>query len=82
MEKQSKTNNSEKDGNQEKKVLELNHNEYRRLRARLNTYFYLHSGQERGVCPKCGKYIIIDGYVCFGCGYDNSVDRRKQTREN
>lgn len=81
MEKQSKNNNNEKDGNQ-KKILELNHNEYRRLRARLNTYLYLHDGQERGVCPKCGKYIIIDGYVCFGCGYDNSVDRRKRVSEN
>lgn len=82
MENQLKTNNNEKDENQKKKVLELNHDEYRRLRARLNTYFYLHDGQERGVCPKCGKYIIIDGYVCFGCGYDSSIDRPKRVRKN
>lgn len=26
----------------------------------------------RGICPKCGEYIILDGYVCFGCGYDRT----------
>jgi len=25
-----------------------------------------------GLCPVCGKYIIVQGYVCFGCGYDQT----------
>lgn len=80
MEKELKTNNK-KDENQ-KKTLELSPDQYKRLKARLNTYLYLHNYQERGICPKCGKYIIIDGYVCFGCGYDNSIDRWKRAGEN
>ena len=41
--------------------------------AKLRTFNYLHGHESRGVCPKCGKYIIIDGYVCFGCGFDKSA---------
>ncbi len=27
-----------------------------------------------GICPKCGEYRTIDGYVCFGCGHDSSYE--------
>ena len=40
--------------------------------ATLRTFDYLYSCQTKGLCPKCKRYIIIDGYVCFGCGYDSS----------
>ena len=40
------------------------------LQAILNTFYYQNSGSIRGVCPKCGKYMLIDGYVCYGCHYD------------
>ena len=26
----------------------------------------------RGLCPKCKKSVIIDGWVCPCCGYDSS----------
>lgn len=26
----------------------------------------------RGLCPKCGKSVVIDGWVCPCCGYDSS----------
>lgn len=45
-------------------------------KARLNTYNFLHSYQEVCLCPKCKEYIILDGYVCFGCGYDKSDDKK------
>lgn len=72
---------------EEKKiVLELTPEEYKYLHAKLNTFDYWHSGQTRGICPKCGEYIIIDGYVCFGCGFDKSAadweERMKLKREN
>lgn len=38
--------------------------------ARLNTYFDWLGYREVCLCPKCKEYMIIDGYVCFGCGYD------------
>lgn len=41
-------------------------------KAICNSFRYLYSHQMRGICPKCGKYMLIDGYVCFGCGYDYS----------
>lgn len=22
------------------------------------------------LCPVCGNYVLVDGYICFGCGYD------------
>ena len=25
-----------------------------------------------GLCPFCGKAVIISGLVCLNCGYDNS----------
>ena len=28
----------------------------------------------KGLCPKCKKSVIIDGYVCPYCGYDSSDD--------
>ena len=40
------------------------------IQARLNTYYYWLGHKECGICPKCKEYMIIDGYVCFGCGYD------------
>lgn len=24
------------------------------------------------ICPKCGKAMMLDGFVCFNCGYDDS----------
>lgn len=39
-------------------------------KARLNTYYFLHGHQETCICPKCKEFIILDGYVCFGCRYD------------
>lgn len=26
----------------------------------------------RGLCPKCEKSVVIDGWVCPCCGYDSS----------
>lgn len=26
----------------------------------------------RGICPKCGEYLLVVGYVCEGCGFDES----------
>lgn len=57
----------------EKKIVtELSPEEHAYLQAKINTYNYLHGHETRGVCPKCGKYLILRGYVCFGCGYDKS----------
>ena len=50
----------------------------KKTKARLNTYYYLHGNQEVCICPKCKEYIILDGYVCFGCGYDKSDDRQEE----
>ena len=24
------------------------------------------------LCPKCKEYILLEGYICFGCGYDRT----------
>jgi hypothetical protein len=40
----------------------------------INTFSYWFSNT-KGICPKCKKYIIIDGYVCFGCGFDSSISK-------
>ena len=24
------------------------------------------------ICPKCRKAMLLQGYVCFNCGYDDS----------
>jgi hypothetical protein len=50
--------------------------------AELRTFHYLHSHESRGVCPKCGKYIIIDGYICFGCGFDKSAYEWEKRHRN
>ena len=42
------------------------------INAIVNTFFDLHQGAH--ICPKCGEYMIIPGYVCLGCGYDESDD--------
>lgn len=39
--------------------------------AIINTFNYLYC-ETHGICPKCGEYILLDGYLCFGCGYDYS----------
>ena len=46
----------------------------KRLEATLNTFNYWFSGKIREVCPKCGEYILIDGYTCFGCGFDRTAN--------
>ena len=50
--------------------------------AELRTFHYLHSHESRGVCPKCGKYIILDGYICFGCGFDKSAYEWEKRHRN
>lgn len=40
------------------------------INAIVNTFLYLHP--DAHICPKCGEYMTIPGYVCFGCGYDES----------
>ena len=44
------------------------------IQAKINTYNYWLGHKERGICPKCGEYMLIDGYVCFGCGYDPTAE--------
>lgn len=36
--------------------------------AIIRTFVFLHGSVK--LCPKCRNYMIIDGYRCFGCGYD------------
>jgi hypothetical protein len=43
------------------------------ITAVMNTFRYLYPNANK-ICPKCNKYILIDGYVCFGCGYDKSLE--------
>lgn len=50
--------------------------------AELRTFHYLHSHESRGVCPKCGKYVILDGYICFGCGFDKSAYEWEKRHRN
>lgn len=40
--------------------------------ARTLKYLY---PTDKGICPMCQEYIILDGYVCFGCGYDPTTSR-------
>lgn len=56
----------------EKITVDFDPEEYRRIKAKLRTYNYLHGSDSICICPKCGEYMIIQGYVCFGCGYDRS----------
>lgn len=42
------------------------------IKAIINTFQFEH--ERYYICPKCRKYMIIPGYVCYGCGYDNSFD--------
>lgn len=53
--------------------MEISVEEYSMLVAKANTLYYLHPTQY-GMCPKCGRYILVRGYVCFGCGYDRHSD--------
>jgi len=43
------------------------------IKAIINTFQFEHSGNYH-ICPKCREYMIIPGYVCYGCGYDDSID--------
>mgnify|MGYP003319141081 CR=1 FL=1 len=45
--------------------------EIKEITSVMNTFRYLYPNA-RKICPKCNKYILIDGYVCFGCGYDKN----------
>jgi len=29
----------------------------------------------QGLCPKCKRYVLLRGYVCFGCGYDPTAPK-------
>lgn len=40
------------------------------IEAIVQTFCYLHP--DANICPKCGQYMIIPGYLCFGCGYDEN----------
>lgn len=33
------------------------------------------------LCPECGKYMLVSGYVCYGCGYDKSIAQEKINKE-
>ena len=48
--------------------------EIEEITAVINTFRYLYPNAHR-ICPKCNKYILIDGYVCFGCGYDKNNEQ-------
>ena len=45
-------------------------------RAIIRTFNDLH--YDAHLCPKCREYMIIPGYVCFGCGYDGSYKKEKE----
>ena len=38
------------------------------IEAIVRTFRCLHP--DAHICPKCGQYMIIPGYLCLGCGYD------------
>lgn len=40
--------------------------------ARLDTYYAVLGNSEKCLCPNRKKYMIIDGYICSGCGFDSS----------
>ena len=44
--------------------------EVERLECHANTLYSY--AMPVGLCPKCKDYILLEGYVCFGCGYDRS----------
>lgn len=41
--------------------------------AKVRTFDYEH--KEKTLCPKCGLYILINGRVCYGCGYAKQDDK-------
>ena len=66
-------------------VVVLDKDEYKAHRdnhAHEDELEYLKAGQYalesfnsvRGLCPKCKKSVIIDGFVCPCCGYDSSSE--------
>lgn len=55
-------------------LLIMTNEEVEEITAVMNTFKYLYPNAHR-ICPKCNKYILIDGYVCFGCGYDKSNEQ-------
>lgn len=48
------------------------------LAAIVNTFYYQNTSHVRGLCPKCRKYMILDGYICFGCGYDKTSEEENK----
>ena len=56
--------------------------ELRRLRAcEVTLYAYQNVV---GLCPNCGKAMLLEGLICPNCSYDNStsVKEWKQMHEN
>lgn len=49
---------------------------YNYLRACENTLF-AYANPTR-ICPKCGTTMLVQGYVCFNCGYDDSVSEDEE----
>ena len=43
--------------------------DYNLLIAKSNT-LYTYVGGGHKLCPSCKQYMLVRGYVCFGCGYD------------
>ena len=51
-------------------IINVYKDEYEKLMAAYRTLFYY--ANPTIVCPKCGEYYMLKGYVCFGCRYDGS----------
>ena len=51
------------------KQVKVDEQDYERLVCNTNTLIAMgYSGGD--ICPNCKKYTLVNGYVCFGCGYD------------
>jgi len=37
----------------------------------VRTFKEEHNGRNL-ICPKCGRYVLLSEYCCFGCGYDQT----------
>lgn len=55
------------------KKVKISKDEYKLLKAAYNTVEHF-TAVIYGLCPKCGKCLIINGYRCFECGYDYSME--------
>lgn len=49
---------------------EVNSEEIKHLRACAYTLYAFQNPTH--ICPKCGKAMMVDGFVCPCCGYDDS----------